>query len=414
MSSPADQEDDLSRCIDAVHDRLVQGDGPSPDVIGQEAARARIPTPTIEAMLRLDRRFIKAAGKWAVQIEKDPWPDLVLSLPRSPVEQPQTKDLFRQAILQMSATTRSDFLQHYPDFTVSDTLQNKIVALVEATSPQAIPQLRGPIFDLVMSEIFDDPGRNRFFTPRAVPSFAAKWARPQRGERMLDMCHGSGGFLLAMMRVIQEHQALSGTSISPEDSEVVDQTLYGSDHDAVAAWSGRMNLELHGFSQSRLHLMDALDLARLPEGFADFDIVAGNPSFGEKITDPAILGQFELGRDETGKPLSQQSSEVLFVEAFLRLAKPGARVIILVPDGILSNAIGQRVRDYLVEHALIEAIIGLPRRFFRNDAKSNILLLRKKTSPGDSQEEPVFLAAVDDPDQDLPEILRLITGRGEL
>jgi hypothetical protein len=206
MSSPADQEDDLSRCIDALHDRLAQGDGPSPDVIGQEAVRARLPIATIEAMLRLDRWFIQAAGRWAVQTEKDPWPDLVVSLPRSQAEQPQGKDLFRQTILEMIAATRSDFPQHYPDFTVSDTLQNKIVALVEATSPQAIPQLRGPIFDLVMSEIFDEPGLNRFFTLRAVPSSAAKWARPQKSERILDMCYGSGGFPLAMMQEFQESQ----------------------------------------------------------------------------------------------------------------------------------------------------------------------------------------------------------------
>jgi type I restriction-modification system DNA methylase subunit len=412
MSPSAGNEDTLSTCIDVIRDRLARGDGPSQDVIGQEAARAHIPAATIEAMLRLDRRFAKTPGGWTVQAEKDPWPDLVSALPQSMPEPEQADDLFRQVILEMSAATRSDFLKYYPDFAVSDALRKKIVSMVEACPTSAIPQLRGPIFDLVMSEVFDDPAHNRVFTPRVVPWFAAKWAQPCPGERALDMCHGSGGFLVAMAEEVSLTltQPGPGTSGYPETSAAPDSLVYGLDRDGGAAWAGRTNLGLHGYGGSNLCHMDALDLANLPDGFADFDIVAGNPSFGDKITDLTILGQFELGRDEAGEPLSQQSSEVLFIEAFLRLAKPGARVIILVPDGILSNAIGQRVRDYLVQHALIEAIIGLPRRFFRNDAKANILLLRKKTSPGFIQEEPVFLATTDDPDEDLPEILRLITG----
>jgi len=197
-----------------------------------------------------------------------------------------------------------------------------------------------------------------------------------------------------------------GQGSDAANEAVLDRMLYGIDHDPAAAWSGRTNVALHGYGGSHLHHTDALDLANAPFDLGSFDIVVGNPSFGDKITDPTILKQFDLGRDSSDQPLNQQSSEVLFIEAFLRLARPGARVVILVPDGILTGG-QQRVRDYLAQHALIEAIIGLPRRTFRNDAKSNILLLRKKQAPSEPQERPVFLAVVEDIWIEWKEILHL-------
>jgi hypothetical protein len=56
-------------------------------------------------------------------------------------------------------------------------------------------------------------------------------------------------------------------------------------------------------------------------------------------------------------------------------------------------------------------VIGLPRRVFRNDAKSNILLLRKKTSLDEHQQYPVFLSAVNNIITELPEsLIQLLVG----
>jgi type I restriction enzyme M protein len=192
------------------------------------------------------------------------------------------------------------------------------------------------------------------------------------------------------------------------DSAEIGGDFHGLDHDEPAAWSGRTNLVLHGLRGSHLHQLDALDLSRFPYELGSFDIVAGNPSFGDKITDPSILAQFELGLGSKGNSLAQQMSHVLFVEAFVKLAKPGGRIVILLPDGTLANTGEQRVRDYLVEHVVIEAVIGLPRRVFRNDAKSNILLMWRKQSRCEYQDKPVFLAAIKDIWTELDEALSLL------
>jgi len=422
------QHDVLAESIERIHERLAKGDGPSDDIIRQEAARARLPASTLETMLRLDKRFVKTPTGWEIRLVSDRWPDLARALPRSLAEGAEANDLFRQVVIEMNTATRSHFTQHYSHgFTLPDGLRKQIAQLVESCPEESMPQLKGPIFDLVMSELFDDADRNRFFTPRAVTALAAAWACPQPGERVVDPCYGSGGFLLAMGQLVQRDLAQSGTVVEDRSTlfetsyryvmnldqigdtanhAVLDKMLYGMDHDQVAAWSGKTNMALHGFGGSYLHQTDALDLANIPFEMGSFDIVVGNPSFGDKIADPVILEQFELGRDSNDQPLNQQSSEVLFVEAFLRLARSGARAVILVPDGVLTGG-QQRVRDYLMQHALIEAIIGLPRRTFRNDAKSNILLLRKKQAPDEPQERPVFLATVEDIWTEWKEVLHL-------
>lgn len=413
--------------IECIHERLTKGDGPSGDVIRQEAARAKLSVSTLEALLRLDKRFAKSPAGWEVRLIGDRWPDLVGALPESLGEGAEADALFRQVVIEMNAATRSHFAQYYPhDFVLRDGLLKQIAQLVESCPKKSIPQLKGPIFDLVMSELFDDADRNRFFTPRAVTAFTAAWACPQPGERIVDPCYGSGGFLVAMAQWIERSLAQSGTVVEDhstlfdtsfryvmnlgqgdgaEHRAVVDKMLHGMDREPAAAWSGKTNLALHGSDGSHLHQTDALDLADIPFDLEGFDVVAGNPPFGDKITDPAILEQFELGRDSRDQPLNQQASEVLFIEAFLRLAVPGGRVIILVPDGVLANLGEQRTRDYLVQHAIVEAVIGLPRRAFRNNAKANVLLLRKKHEPGQSQERPVFLVMVEDIRTELEEAL---------
>jgi len=63
--------------------------------------------------------------------------------------------------------------------------------------------------------------------------------------------------------------------------------------------------------------------------------VVGNPPFSAKygrISDKNILDRYELGRGRRS-----QAVEVLFLERFIRLARSGGVVGIIIPDGILAN-----------------------------------------------------------------------------
>lgn len=162
-----------------------------------------------------------------------------------------------------------------------------------------------------------------------------------------------------------------------------------------------------------------------------FDLVIGNPPYGgiglekEEFNDALIaqlsnykilpselknelsqvniqkpLGLFDKGED---KPLNSKIKdrlksfpiEVLFIDRFIQLAKPGGWIAIIIPDGILSNSNLHYVREYISKNAKVEAIVSLPRDAFKHvgtSAKTSILFLTKKRV--EDLNYPVFLASL--------------------
>ncbi|MBI2444492.1 MAG: N-6 DNA methylase [Candidatus Magasanikbacteria bacterium] len=92
--------------------------------------------------------------------------------------------------------------------------------------------------------------------------------------------------------------------------------------------------------------------------------------------------------------------EILFLERFIQLAKPGGWIAIIIPDGILTNSNSHYVREFVSEKARVEAIVSLPRDAFKNvgtSAKTSILFLQKYKDQGKGRDlnYPVFLASVE-------------------
>jgi len=91
--------------------------------------------------------------------------------------------------------------------------------------------------------------------------------------------------------------------------------------------------------------------------------------------------------------------EILFLNRFIQLTKPGGWIAIIIPDGILTNSNSHFVREFVAERTRVEAIISLPRETFKQagtNAKTSIMFLRKlKENEKPSQNYPVFLASVE-------------------
>lgn len=96
--------------------------------------------------------------------------------------------------------------------------------------------------------------------------------------------------------------------------------------------------------------------------------------------------------------------EILFLDRFIQLAKPGGWIAIIIPDGILTNSNSHYVREFLSDRTKVEAIISLPRETFKKvgtNAKTSILFLRKlKEKEKLEQNYKVFLSSVEKINQD--------------
>ncbi|MEW6103743.1 MAG: N-6 DNA methylase [bacterium] len=111
-----------------------------------------------------------------------------------------------------------------------------------------------------------------------------------------------------------------------------------------------------------------------------FDLVAGNPPFSSwfhRIDSENILSNYELGKNH-GKTKRSQAIEVLFLEIFIKLAREKGFIVIVLPDGILSNPQYQYVREFILKNARVLHIINLPRNVFEEtSAKTSIFILEK-------------------------------------
>jgi len=122
------------------------------------------------------------------------------------------------------------------------------------------------------------------------------------------------------------------------------------------------------------------------------DVVVGNPPFSAKygrITDEKILEKFELGKGRRS-----QAIEILFLEKFLQLASPDGVIGIILPQGIFSNIPMKYVREFILEHTSVLAIVSLPRNIFSNKTTSKTSILFVQIQK-DRQKRKTFMAIAD-------------------
>jgi type I restriction enzyme M protein len=126
-------------------------------------------------------------------------------------------------------------------------------------------------------------------------------------------------------------------------------------------------------------------------------------------------------------PVKSVDPAVLFIDRCLQLLKPGGRLLIVVPDGILCNSGDRYVREYIMGRkdestgqfvggkAIVRAVVSLPQVTFRLSgagAKTSFLYLQKKRA-GDEQ-GPVFMAVASEVGFDVKQNKEVLTGVNDL
>jgi type I restriction enzyme M protein len=202
----------------------------------------------------------------------------------------------------------------------------------------------------------------QFFTPEIVAECMFRLAGVRSGQRVIDPSCGDGSFLRT----------------APQGAE-----LFGCEVDSKHAVAAKSFVTSGNFVEG-----DAL--TGLLKLWNTCDLVIGNPPFSaqanlEKRRNVLQGYDFGVGR-------KSQCFEVLFLELFLKLAKPNGKIAVILPDGPLSNKPFKYVRDWLLHRAHVEAIISLPRGIFsRTPAKTNILIAQRRPFSAQPYREPTFL-----------------------
>lgn len=299
---------------------------------------------------------------------------------------------------------------------VDDRVLRTVVSHLEAINLNKTDlDVKGVAFEQFMDGFFKgDFGQ--YFTPRPVIEFIVKMMEPEHDWDVLDPACGSGGFLLHTL----DYMRIQAGEYYDKDTQAVDyykywhdfaaEHLYGIEINDEIARVAKMNMIVHDDGHTNVISFDALDnmgkiSAHKPAFQKDrFDLILTNPPFGSTINkaEKPYLEGYILGNtyDTKGnkKARKNQSSEVLYIERIWEFLKPGiGKAAVILPDGILTNSSSQYVRDFILEHFQLLAVVSLPQCAFAHfgaGVKASILFLRKRLDRETPDEnEAIFMAA---------------------
>ncbi|MUL33941.1 HsdM family class I SAM-dependent methyltransferase [Priestia megaterium] len=338
---------------------------------------------------------------------------------------------------------------------VEDNGVEKTATLLDLTG-----DVLGRVFDVLLRGKYENKGgMGIYLTPRQVTEAAVEMVMhdltnqgaskiigkdPKTGIptlRVLDPTCGSAGFLIKMLEEIKGYMLyeLSGNKDHHQTQfkEMLNHCFVGADRSSGMVLKARLNMALHGaLKASIFQTLNSLSTPSLkPESF---DAIITNPPFkkgGVTVKDKdgkyLIKEVYSTDIDEEGtnrissaglslgskpdskgkwKPVSSIDPAVLFIDRCLQLLKPGGFMMMVVPDGILSNSGDQYIREYIMGKknsvtgefeggkGILKAVISLPQETFKLSgagAKTSLLYVKKKEHVGEKQ-GPVFMAVADE------------------
>ena len=97
---------------------------------------------------------------------------------------------------------------------------------------------------------------------------------------------------------------------------------------------------------------------------------------------PAPPGVLPLNHKQL-QQLAKFPVEIVFLDRFIQLCRPGGYVVVVMPEGVVANRRLQYVRDWCSERCRILGVVSLPRGTFRKSGTSAVtatLLLQRRTA----------------------------------
>jgi len=305
----------------------------------------------------------------------------------------------------------------------------------------ATVDVKGTAYETIVSNRMKQED-GQFFTPRNIIKCMVQMLDPDQHTRILDPACGSGGFLVVALDHVRkkitnliypnlDELHLAEKVNTPEVNELVkeyaERMIFGFDFDPDLKKAARMNMVMAGDGHANIFNINSLDYPQgslddvphvgesvkksiedgydkdfdfdknLDNAFGKFDMIFTNPPFGSKVdVAQAIVDRFELGRKGNKAP------EVLFIEQCYNFLKPGGKMAIVLPDGILGNPNHVETRKWILAHFKLLASVDLPVEAFlpQVGVQASLLFLQKKTAqellmPYENDDYDVFMAIVE-------------------
>lgn len=277
--------------------------------------------------------------------------------------------------------------------------------------------VKGMAYETIVSNTLKQEA-GQFFTPRNIIKAMVEMMSPTENDRVLDPACGSGGFLVMVLDHVRKQIAaelypdldgpllaekFNSLEVNERVREYAERSIFGFDFDPDLKKAARMNMvmagdghanifhvnslaypnwehpaeieKIHGAIGNSLSEMKDIESRYGNDAREKFDIIFTNPPFGAKVkVEPEIASQYFLSK-------YSDAPEVLFIEACYNFLKPGGKVAIVLPDGILGNPNTLPVREWILDKFKILASVDLAVEAFlpQVGVQASLLFLQRKT-----------------------------------
>lgn len=246
----------------------------------------------------------------------------------------------------------------------------------------------------------------QFFTPRTVEDMVVKMLNPKPDEFVIDPACGSAGFLLHSVMWVAGG-VITGRELPPAARNFAQHNIVGVDFAKKAVKIAKAINLIVGDGKSHVYKDNSLApqtwneetkaglrprLLRFPGdpqkdqdnqsnfNSFDFDVLMTNPPFAGTIKERNVLRLYNLA-EKRGRIVNKIGRHILFLERSLQFIRPGGRMAIVLPQGLLNNTNAEYIRRFVIDSARILAVVGLHGNTFKphTGTKTSVLFLQKYT-----------------------------------
>ena len=309
-------------------------------------------------------------------------------------DEPQVAEYFRDAVLEI----------------VDPNVLKQVVDELDSIDFRQLgPDIKGDIFEYLLTHLGQSALNGQFRTPRQIRAFMVEMVDPDLGDTVYDPACGTAGFLIDVVdhilaRYSEEPQEVpiygevwlekrgqtldkakeaipklqtykKGPGEKIPDWNLLEASIYGTDVSRQMMRISMMNLVLHGIRHARLKLGNVLSEM---SGLTEDDL---NRRYRVILSNPPFAGQIPRESIRQDLPLKSKKSELLFLALMLRSLAPGGRCAVVVPEGALFGSTGAHkdLREKLLRQYELQAVVSLPAGVFKPYAgvKTSVLVFRR-------------------------------------
>lgn len=254
----------------------------------------------------------------------------------------------------------------------------------------------GDIYEYLIGMFAANAGKKggEFYTPHEVSKVLAKlvtnnYEGTNDQFRVYDPTMGSGSLLLTVQKEL------------PNGDEEGSVKFYGQESNATTYNLARMNLMMHNVNYRNMKLkcgdtlgldwpFDEIDGISVP---LKFDAVVANPPYSQKwnITD------IDRSKDERfkvhGIAPASKADYAFVLHSLYHLDRNGTMAIVL-PHGVLFRGAKEgKIRQSIIDHNLLDAVIGLPANLFYGTSIPTCILVFKGPEARGNRKDILFIDA---------------------